>query len=346
MHLHAIASAFPEFAYTQQECWERIKMAPAARLLKTRSLTLLEKILTGDSGIEKRHFCIPNPPEIFLKSAQELNRDFERNAPLIAGRALSQAIDSAEIAPGEVDALFVCTCTGYLCPGITSHLAEQLGFRADAYLQDLVGLGCGAAIPTLRSASDFLAANPEATVAVVAVEISSAAFFMSDEPGVLISLCLFGDGASASIWRGEPRDGGLRHRLGNFRTVHKPEQREKIRFVNAGGKLKNQLDRAVPGLAAEAVRELYLASGRNGDIDRVLAHPGGRDVIEAIETAMPEHPLPESREVLREAGNLSSPSVLVALEKHLAGGEVGRNLWLTAFGAGFSCHSAEFARED
>ena len=43
------------------------------------------------------------------------------------------------------------------------------------------------------------------TVAMIAVEISSAAFYIDDDPGVLISLCLFGDGASASIWEPSKR---------------------------------------------------------------------------------------------------------------------------------------------
>ncbi len=344
MFLHSIASAFPEYAYTQAECWDQVQAAPAATLLKPRSLSILERILTGDSGIEKRHFCIPNPPEIFLKSASQLNTDFEKHGPLIAGRAMSQALEKADLAASEIDALFICTCTGYLCPGITSHVAEQLGFRPDVYLQDLVGLGCGAAIPTLRSASAYLSANPDATIAVIAVEICSAAFYIDDDPGVLISLCLFGDGASASIWKSAPGSSGPQHRLGSFQTVHKPEQREKIRFVNEGGKLKNQLHRSVPSIAGQTVRELYEQSGNNGNIDQILAHPGGRDVIEAIESELPDHSLPESRAVLREYGNLSSPSVLVALEKHLESGAVQDNLWLTSFGAGFACHAVEMIR--
>ena len=123
--------------------------------------------------------------------------------------------------------------------------------RDSAYLQDLVGLGCGAAIPMLRSAQGFLAAHPGARVATVAVEVCSAAFYADDDAGVLISLCLFGDGSAAAIWSDQAAPG--RWQAGNFTTVHVPEQREKIRFVNAGGMLKNQLHRAVPGLAAEAV---------------------------------------------------------------------------------------------
>jgi alkylresorcinol/alkylpyrone synthase len=201
-------------------------------------------------------------------------------------------------------------------------------------------LGCGAALPLLETARGFLAARPDATVATVAVEISSAAFYLNDEPGVLISLCLFGDGAAAAIWKGTDQGGQLRFQ--NFQTLHKPEHREKIRFVNAGGRLKNQLHREVPQLAAEAVGTLY--EMRSNDPDQLIAHTGGRDVIEAIERAIPSQKLSSTREILRQYGNISSPSVLAALEHSLTNSPEIKNLWLTAFGAGFAAHCGQLTR--
>jgi alkylresorcinol/alkylpyrone synthase len=181
---------------------------------------------------------------------------------------------------------------------------------------------------------------------VVAVEVCSAAFYLDDDPGVLISLCLFGDGASASVWRSRPPDRSPAYRLGRFQTLHVPEEREKIRFVNDGGKLRNQLHRSVPELAARAVGTLFRASAPPAAPQRhVLAHPGGRDVVEAIERELGCGPLEESRAVLRAHGNLSSPSVLLALEHHLRRPDPAPVLFLTSFGAGFSCHSAELTRE-
>ena len=198
-----------------------------------------------------------------------------------------------------IDALFVCTCTGYLCPGVSSHLAEQTGVRPDAFLNDMTGLGCGAALPTLHAASCFLAAHPDATVATVAVEVCSAAFYLDDDAGVIVSACLFGDGASAALWRSA--DAGGQWKASNFRSLHRPEEREKIRFVNAGGRLKNQLHRTVPQVAAESVEVLFsLCSSKP---DQVIAHAGGRDVIEAIEERLPEYSLAETREAFRKYGN-------------------------------------------
>jgi predicted naringenin-chalcone synthase len=340
MFLESIATAVPPHRFTQPECLEALGSTPAFAALKPRSRTMMEKILgNGASGIATRSFCLPEIAPVVGRDAQQLNETFERDAPRLAAAALGPALEKAGIVAAELDALFICTCTGYLCPGVTSHVAELLGLRETAYLQDLVGLGCGAAIPMLRSAAGFLALNPGAKVATVAVEVCSAAFFADDDPGVLISLCLFGDGAAAAVWSDVPGDG--KWQAGHFTTVHRPEQREKIRFVNAGGKLRNQLDKAVPGLAAEAVAELW--AQRQGEPDRVLAHSGGRDVIDALEAVLP-FSLEETRGVLRDHGNMSSPSVMFALERAVAAANSDRRWWLTAFGAGFAAHACEVWR--
>jgi alkylresorcinol/alkylpyrone synthase len=339
MYLHALATAVPESAYTQAECWELAQRSQVRERLKKRSMLILQSILRGDNGIEHRHFAMPDLETVFDRTPDELNAAFRVAAPKLAGRALRSAMDKAGITASDIDALLVCTCTGYLCPGITSYLGEQLGLRPNAFLQDLVGLGCGAAIPMLRAASHVIAADPQATVACVAVEICSAAFYLDDDPGVIISACLFGDGAAASIWRGVPKNGHS-PRVFGFDTVHAPENRDKLRFEQRGGKLRNLLHRSVPDLAAEAVSLLWQ---RRGDrpVARVLAHTGGRDVIAALAPVVAPHSLDATTKVLRAYGNMSSPSVLFVLELALQEGSPNGtgDFWLVSFGAGFAAHS-------
>lgn len=341
MYLRSLATAVPRHSFTQQSCWQAMRKSNLLDSLKPRSAALMEKILTnGSSGIERRNLALDAIEESFGHCAEKLNNHFEHEAPPLATTALMDALRKAGLVAADVDALFVCTCTGYLCPGVSSHVAEQSGMRHDVYLADLVGLGCGAAIPMMRAAQGFLAANPNAVVATVAVEICSSAFFANDDPGVLISLCLFGDGAAAAIWTNHGAAGDWQ--AGHFTTTHRPVEREKIRFVNSAGKLKNQLHRAVPGLAGDAVASLF--AQRMAEPDQVLAHSGGRDVVEALEAVLPFY-LTETREVLRDHGNMSSPSVLFALERRLTENNPGdKRLWLTAFGAGFAAHACELWR--
>jgi alkylresorcinol/alkylpyrone synthase len=175
----------------------------------------------------------------------------------------------------------------------------------------------------------------------VAAEVCSAAFYLDDDPGVLVSACLFGDGAAATIWRDTPGPRGLR--CHSFTTLHQPANRDRIRFEMRQGKLRNLLHPSVPALAAAAVGQLLTGERtRSGGrpISRIIAHVGGRDVLDAIEQTCAGYDLTASRQVLRECGNLSSPSVLFALDRALRDGSPDEkgDWWLTSFGAGFSAH--------
>lgn len=343
MFLHALATAVPPCSYTQLECWEIAQRSKVRERLKKRSMLILQTILKSDHGIEARHFALPGVDTVFDMSADALNASFRTEAPRLAGTALSTALEKAGLRPQQIDALLVCTCTGYLCPGISSYVSEALGLRTDAFLQDLVGLGCGAAIPMLRAASHITASNPDAVVACVAVEVCSAAFYLDDDPGVLISACLFSDGAAASIWSGR-RPNAEALRAFEFQTHHEPAHRDKLRFEQRDGKLRNLLHRSVPELAAAAVAQLWRTKGER-PVAGVVSHSGGRDVLEALAPVVAPHSLSTSADVLRTCGNMSSPSVLFVLERTLRdGAPVGGDLWLVSFGAGFAAHSCRVGR--
>ena len=347
MHLHGLATALPPAAFTQAQCWDLLQRSEARQRLSRRSMLTLHAILRHESGIATRHFALPDMERVFNLGADELNEAFRQEAPRLAVRALEPALAQAGLAADQVDALLVCTCTGYLCPGVTSYVAELLGLRPNAFLQDLVGLGCGAAIPLFRAAEAMTTAQPNAVVACVAVEICSAAFYLDDDPGVLVSACLFGDGAAAAVWRGTPGPLGLR--CGDFSTVHQPANRERIRFEMRQGKLRNLLHASVPTLAAAAVRQLLTEESsrpQRREISRLIAHVGGRDVLDAIEAACAGFDLAASRQVLRDCGNMSSPSVVFALERALqdSAPDVAADWWLTSFGAGFSAHGCRLSR--
>ena len=342
MFLHALATAVPPAAYSQAACWDIVQRSPVRQRLTKRSRLILHSILAGDHGIATRHFAMPDVDQVFDLTADQLHAAFRTAAPTLAATALTAALARAQILPTQLDALLICTCTGYLCPGLTSYVAEQLGLRPNTFLQDLVGLGCGAAIPTLRAASHLLAAQPDATVACIAVEICSAAFYLDDDPGVIISACLFSDGAAATIWRATPGPTALR--AFGFDTLHLPAEREKLRFEQRDGKLRNLLDRSVPTLAAGAVGQLWAQRGPR-PVSRVVTHPGGRDVLEALAPVVAPHSLDASTRVLRDYGNMSSPSVLFALEETLKTATptaADGDFWLVSFGAGFSAHSCRF----
>ncbi|QSR89618.1 naringenin-chalcone synthase [Methylacidiphilum caldifontis] len=344
MFLQSIFSLVPEQGYKQSECWEIFSRSRVARTLKASSVDLVKKILLGDSWIDKRHFAVDPIEMVFDMSAESLNKKFEELAPKLAAKTLCEVLERSELRPSDLDALFVCTCTGYLCPGLSSHIAERVGMRADSFLIDIVGHGCGAALPTLHAVKSFLNENPSCYAAAVSVELSSTAFYVDDDPGCLVSMCIFADGCCATLWHGSKE--GLGWQSKDFFSLHIPKNRELLRFENAYGKLRNKLHRTVPVLAAGAVFELYKKYEDNPSVHcrKLIVHPGGKEVLIELKKRFPANRFEESAEVLRDYGNMSSPSVLFAFQKGIELQLKEKEILLFSFGAGFSCHGCRMSR--
>lgn len=343
MYLHGLSTAVPPVSYTQQEVWDIFARSSAPDRLRPGSVELVRKVLTKENGISKRHFALYDFEDLLRQDGEGLNHAFEREAPKLSGEALDKALTRAGWKPEDLDGLIICTCTGYLCPGVCSFVSEQQGLRPDIFMVDLVGQGCGAAIPSMRTAANFIDGKPDAKVAVIAVEVCTAAFYLDDEAGVLVSFCLFGDGAAATLWSGQPSKSGWRAE--DFDTLHFPENRETLRFENQNGMLRNKLHPSIPEKSSTAVEALYERSFSDGSRpEAIISHGGGIKVLDALEEKLPGFDFPESRRVLDNHGNMSSPSVLFALAEHLQGPRQAEHLWLTSFGAGFTVHGMQLVR--
>ncbi len=345
MFIRGLGTATPPWRYTQRECWEAVQLTPQFAALEPRSRAILRKVLTGASGIESRFLALPCLAEAFEISPDVLQARFTRHAPALATEAAQRALADAQILPAQVDALIVSTCTGFLCPGLSSYVSERLGLRSDALGLDLVGQGCGAALPNLRAGEALLHSNR--CVLSICVEVCSAAFYLDNDPGVLISACLFGDGAACAVLTPDP----LPHRRAvEWKTagaILAPKDRDLLRFEHKNGLLRNVLSPCVPMLAARNARivldnTLAQAGLKFGDISGWIFHAGGREVLRALQEELALDPidLRWSAGVLQNYGNLSSPSVLFALQAALAENAPGGRWWLSSFGAGFSCQGA------
>ena len=341
-----LGTAVPARSFTQRECWEALQRADRPELTP-RTRAVLQGILNHDNGIERRSLALERLDDGFQLDPDTLHRRFVRHAPELASQAAARALEKAGLRAADVDALVISTCTGYLCPGLTSYVGEALGTRPDALALDLVGQGCGAALPNLRTAQALLEAKGAEHVLSVCVEVCSAAFYLDNDLGVLVSACLFGDGAGAAVVSARPRGDGRTVRLGRAHSLTDPAKRDALRFEQRGGMLRNILTLPVPELAADAARRVLDESlARHGlaaaDIDGWVMHAGGRKVLEALRArlALDERQTATSAAVLREYGNLSSPFVLFVLERALRDHARGGRWWMSSFGAGFSCHGA------
>jgi polyketide synthase Type III len=347
MFVNALGTALPEKRYTKRDCWEAFTASEWFGLLEPRSRAIAKLVLTRANGIDERWLSVDSLDEVFAIDPETLHRRFALHAPRLAGAAGEAALRRAALTPEAIDAVIVTTCTGYLCPGLSGYVIERLGLRQDVLGFDLVGQGCAGALPNWQLASAMLHGSQCEHVLSVCVEICSASMYLDDDPGVLISACLFGDGAGAAILS--------RNRAADQRRVEWREtgsfidtlKRDALRFEHRGGMLRNILTRAVPALAAQHAEQvlaktLERAELKRDQINGWIFHAGGRDVLIALEErlGLPPEALRHSRDALRRYGNLSSAFVYFVLDAALADGAPGGWWWMSAFGAGFTCHGA------
>jgi alkylresorcinol/alkylpyrone synthase len=348
MFLNGIGTAAPPTRYTKLDCWEAFRRSEWFERLSQRTRALARAVLLSENGMEARRLAVASLDEVFRIDPDTLHRRFIDTAPELATRAGAAALDNAGLDVNEIDAIVVSTCTGYLCPGLTGYVIERLGLRPNTLAFDLVGQGCAAAVPNMRLCQALVDSNRErSNVLSVCVEVSSAAMYLDEDPGVLVSACLFGDGAGAAV-------------LSNTRSLQRrsvvwedseclldPGQREALKFEQRHGLLRNVLTRPVPQLAAQYVGQVVETVLQRAQLDisqisEWIMHAGGRDVLLALQARLgvPPQDMRHSAAVLREYGNLSSAFVYFVLQAALAGGTAGGWWWLGSFGAGFSCHGA------
>jgi predicted naringenin-chalcone synthase len=346
MVITGLGTAVPPHRYAQRECWEALRQSAQLQALDSRARAVLKKVLTGDNGIATRHLALEDLSQAFELTPDVLHARFAQQAPLLATQAAERALSDAATPPGEIDALLISTCTGYLCPGLTSYVSPRLGLRPDTLLLDLVGQGCGAALPNLRTGEALLASGRYRHVLSICVEVCSAAFYLDNDPGVLISACLFGDGAGAAVLAQQPV-GKRRLEWKASGSLLSPNDRELLRFEQKDGMLRNILSPQVPLLAgrhAGKVLEetLQRAGATRAQVAGWVMHPGGREVLTALRSSLNlgAGDLRWSEAVLREFGNLSSASLFFVMQAALADSAPNGPWWLSSFGAGFSCHGA------
>ena len=347
MFITGLGTAIPPHRYTQVQCWEAFQRAEPFARLDQRARITLQRVLLRDNGIHTRSLALESLHEAFELDPDTLHRRFAVHAPVLATHAAHEALREAGVRPWDVDAVIVSTCTGYLCPGLTGRVAERLGLRPDVLALDLVGQGCGAALPNLRTAEALLSAGRCEKVLSICVEVCSAAFYLDNDPGVLISACLFGDGAGAALLSAAPDSEMRRVEWKSAFSLNNPAEREALRFEQRGGMLRNILTPQVPALAAghaeivldQALRDAGIS---RSDIEVWIWHPGGRKVLEALRErlGLTSTDIHWSSQVLSEFGNLSSPSVYFVLRAALRGNAACGWWWMSSFGAGFSCHGA------
>lgn len=341
VHLATVATATPPFTVGQDEAQEFLVKHYSHRL-KSRSLKIMNNVLAHPS-IMRRHLAMDDTNCLVDEDPDCRIARFTQWAVHLSAQAVDRGLRQCGAHAAQVSALVVNTCTGYICPGISSYLIERMGFSRKTRAYDLVGSGCGGAVPNLQMGASLLRPGEDGIAMCVSVEICSATFQMDDDPSLIVSNALFADGAAAAVLWTRPKG----WKLIASSSHHAPEHRELIRYVHKRGLLHNQLSRslrqAVGRPVSEAVQAVLKPQGlRVADIDQWAIHGGGQSIISSVqrELGLPDSKLLATSHTLANYGNMSSPSVLFTLREIIDNGvDAGDRCMVVAFGAGLSAHA-------
>jgi alkylresorcinol/alkylpyrone synthase len=294
-----------------------------------------------NAGIANRHIVAPAAWYMGEHGWHDRNTLYLETAEQLFVEAASAAIARSGLAPDAIDGVVTVSTTGIATPSLDARAAARVGVRDDIRRVPIFGLGCAGGVSGLAMAARLASAEPCSKWLMVTVETCSISIRLdSDDPAAIVATALFGDGAAAAIVSsGEP---GLARIGGSAEKLWPDTQRIMGWDVEDPG-LAVVFDRAIPPFIerelATAVDSMLAKLGlKRSDIDRFCCHPGGVKVIDAIETALdlPQGELNIEREILKDYGNMSAPTVLFVLERLIARGLPGRVL-MTAFGPGFTC---------
>jgi predicted naringenin-chalcone synthase len=231
-----------------------------------------------------------------------------------------------------------------------------MGFRRNVQRAAVVGLGCAGALPALQRASDFVRANPGRKALMLAVEICSACYFLDDTLETVIGNAICADGAAAFLLGEQtagaspplPRETKYPEII-DFETFLDTDQIEAVGLQHRNGKLRIVLGTSIQHLAGPmidtALRQLLRRQRLSqSDIRFWVVHPGGRKVIDNVQKhfGITEDQLAFSRAVLRNYGNMSSPTVMFVLDEVVRKGDPRRGDWgaMIALGPGMAAEVA------
>jgi len=332
--LHHLTTRVPPHAHSQEQARERLKSWTSERRLQR-----LIHAVYGRSGIDHRHSVLPDfggsaavelyhsqaegqllPPSTAQRNAV-YGRESGPLAVATAGGVLTAAAADG-ITAADVTHVIFASCTGFINPGPDYQMIRQLGLRPEVQRFTLGFMGCYAAFPALRMAAQFCEADPTAIVLVVCLELCTLHMQLDLRPDTILANSLFADGAAACLVSARPPKAGF-HLLGF--ASHLVAQSETAMAWEIGDQgFDLVLSSYVPAILGSGIRALVdaaqarLGLAADAPLDWAV-HPGGRAILDQVEKALelPKDALWASRRVLRDFGNMSSPTVLFVLKELL-----------------------------
>mmetsp|Transcript_154420 Transcript_154420/g.268960 ORF Transcript_154420/g.268960 Transcript_154420/m.268960 type:complete len:1041 (+) Transcript_154420:82-3204(+) len=261
-----------------------------------------------------------------------------RWARAMLAEAVTAACSDAGRPVSDVEYISVCTSSGYLLPGLTAYVVNDLKLRHNIARCDIVGMGCHAGPNSLQAAVNWAYAHPGKLAIACGVEVLSASFIWNaknkeggmDGANINNALCnsLFSDGCFAAAM--------CKSKINELKppcyldfhefkaqcstpamhtmTYQWSDEESQFWFF-----LSEEAPYAVGGGINQMVQDMQDDGLPLEHIRHFVMHTGGETVIEAASASLGIDlaEVQPTQEALRSYGNNSSGSFMFAFEKML-----------------------------
>lgn len=276
---------------------------------------------------------------------------YNQEAVKLSVSAIEDCINTAKNATNiqEITHLITVTCTGLSAPGLDIQLVQALNLSPNIVRTSVNFMGCYAALHALKIADAFCRADASAKVLVVCTELCTLHFQKSNDVDAILSSTLFADGSAACLISANENAKGLEIKQ-FYSQIALSGQADMAWQLSSTGFLMT-LSSHVPKLIKQEIKNLLENSlqklGLNSEnITDWAIHPGGKNILEAVETSLElgSEALNESYEILKNYGNMSSPTILFVLKKMMEDTAKTGNIFAIAFGPGITMESVILER--
>jgi alkylresorcinol/alkylpyrone synthase len=306
----------------------------------------LAQRIFANSGVTTRQAAVnPLLEDASDWSTERRMRRYLVEAMPLGKEAVGRALSAAELSIQDVGLFAVCSCTGYVTPGLDILLARDLGMSPSTQRLFVGHMGCYAALPGLGAVSDFVTARGQAALLLCA-ELTSLHLQPSSarvDTQQIVAHALFSDAAAAVV----VRPGGSGYAVREVAAVTDTSTADHMTWDVTDLGFRMGLSPKVPNVLSLHVRTLVDdVLARHGltrsDVDGWAVHPGGPRILNVVERELELAPaaLAESRATLAENGNCSSPTVLLILDRLRRRPEPPRWVLMLAFGPGLTLYAS------
>jgi len=325
----SLGTAVPQHRITQADVLAILAQAKG-QALPPRMAEIL-----GNTGISQRHIAMP--PEYYFDARSWAKRAgvYEVVAAQIFEAAAMQALARANLQAADIGQIVFVSTTGTMTPSLPSRMIAKMGFAPNTRCVPLFGYGCAGGVIGLSVAADLFLASPDKPVLLVSLELCSLAYDHARmDKKDMVALALFADGCAAAVI-----GAGAGPQLGAFASHVWPDTLDMMGWQIGDTGFDLVLARDIPVFVNShfaPVCDAFLAQQGLTKIGMAepACHPGGGRVVDALSDYLGRD-LSATRSVLRDHGNMSSPTVLFVLEALLSAGSISKPTLLTALGPGF-----------